>query len=480
METIFYLLRVSACVAGFYLIYVIIFRHIAAFKLNRAFLLAGLIVSFIIPSIDLSFVPPDYHLVAGSIFSTLSAEETSLYTAETIAQTKSNSISPLPVLYWLGVLACSIRLLFGVGRIIKLKARSKISASGTIKVFRSEIDQPFSFFNSIFLPNHEIDNAIIEHEKNHVLKYHWFDLLIAEVSSVLLWFNPIMIFYKRSLKMQHEYEADAEVLSRGTQIETYLDCMLRHLQLKNSGGLTSSFYSQNIKQRILMMTRSKASRSFNLLYLIFVPVVCGLLLAFSNAPLRTDEIVNAFTPDEANDLVLLIDPGHGGSDSGSSSQQANEKDIALSIAKSIQSAGEKRGLKVILTRTGDQGVSLEDRLAMVGNFKADMFLSIHLNYDPGNASNSGIDIMVSDGNQQFAKSSGIAEQLEKELSMLGTMKVNGIIKSSFYVLSRNSIPATLLELGYLSNKADHDYITDSKNQQAISERIVNAVVASMK
>lgn len=480
METIFYLLRVSACIACFYIIYFVILRHIAAFKLNRAFLLAGLLVSFIIPSLDLSFVPPDYHMDAGAIFSTLSVEDTSLYAAETFAQTKSNTISLLPVVYWLGVLACSMRLLFGVWRIFILKARSKIFASGTIRVFRSEIDQPFSFFNSIFLPEHEIDNAIIEHEKNHVLKYHWFDLLIVEVSGILLWFNPIMILYKRSLKIQHEYEADAAVLSQGTQIEKYLACMLRHLQLKHSGGLTSSFYSENIKQRIIMMTRNKASRSFKLLYLIFVPVVCGLLVAFSNGPLRTNEIVNALRPVDADDLVLLIDPGHGGSDAGSSSQQANEKDIALSIAKGIQSAGEKRGLKVILTRTGDHGVSLEDRLAMTKSFKADMFLSIHLNYDPGNSSNSGIDIMVSDSNQQFAKSNGIAEQLKNELSTLGTMKVNGIIKSNFYVLSHNSIPATLLELGYLSNKADHDYITDSKNQQAISERIVNAVVASMK
>ena len=479
METIFYLLRVSACIAGFYIIYIVIFRHIAAFKLNRAFLLAGLIVSFIIPSLDLSFVPPDYHLDAGAIFSTLSTEDTS-YTAEAIVQTKSNSVSILPGLYWLGVLAFSIRLLCGIIRVSMLKARSRMSVSGSMKIFRSEIDQPFSFFNSIFLPEHEIDNAIIEHEKNHVLKFHWFDLLIVEVSSVLLWFNPIMILYKRSLKIQHEYEADAGVLSQGTQIETYLDCMLRHLQLKNSGKLTSSFYSQNIKQRILMMTRKQATRSFKLLYLIFIPVVCGLLVAFSNAPLRTNEIVNALAPPDVNDLVLLIDPGHGGSDAGSSSQQAKEKDIALSIAKGIQSAGEKRGVKVILTRTGDQGVSLEDRIAMVETFKADMFLSIHLNYDPGNASNSGIDIVVSDSNQQSAKSNGIAEQLKKELSMLGTMKVNGIIKSNFYVLSRNSIPATLLELGYLSNNADHDYITDPKNQRMISERIVNAVVASMK
>lgn len=113
-------------------------------------------------------------------------------------------------------------------------------------------------------------------------------------------------------------------------------------------------------------------------------------------------------------------------------------------------------------------------------FKADMFLSIHLNYHPDDASKSGIEIMVSDKNQEFEGSNRIAGKLRSELTLLGALKVNGVTNSNFYVLSRNSIPATLIELGYLSNKADHAFISDAKNQQAVSERIINAVVASVK
>ena len=228
-----------------------------------------------------------------------------------------------------------------------------------------------------------------------------------------------------------------------------------------------------------MMTKNKTSRHYKLLYLLFVPLVFGLLAAFSNIPVRNNDMT-LLTSTDPNELVILIDPGHGGGDAGSHSQQANEKDLALAIAKEIQLTGGEKGLKVILTRTSDQAISLDDRLSMVKKFKADMFLSIHLNYDGGNASNSGIDIMVSERNAQFEKSSRIAEQIKNELNSLGSLKVNGILNSNFYVLSRNAVPAALLELGYLSNSSDRDYVADPKNQKAISEKIVNAVLASVK
>ncbi len=229
-----------------------------------------------------------------------------------------------------------------------------------------------------------------------------------------------------------------------------------------------------------MMTKSKTNRTNNLLYLFFVPLVIGLLAAFSNAPVRTSDVVNALTPTNPNETVILIDPGHGGPDAGSTKDRANEKDIVLDIAKRIQASGEKRGLKIILTRTGDQAISLKERLSMVRRHNAQMFLSIHVDYDKSNASKSGIDIMVSKKNKEIEKSNRIAEQLQKQLNSLGTLKVNAIQNADFYILRRNSIPATLIQLGYLSNNSDHAYLTDEQNLQAVSERIINAVEASVK
>ena len=480
MDTIFYLINVSACIAVFYLTYFSVFRNIAAFKLNRAFLIGGLVCSFIFPTLSISFISPDYHLSAENILPEASANESGLHYVSNTTPPEFNSILLWSSLYVVGVILCVSRVLYDIARVLSLKRRSKTYKVEGISIVQSDIARPFSFFNLVFLPAGRIDQVIFKHEKAHVLKYHWLDLLLAELATAVLWFNPIVHLYKRSIKIQHEYEADAAVLTEGIHVENYLDCLLQHLMVKDASGLISSFYSQNIKQRILMMTRKKTTRNFRLLYLLFLPVSIGLMASFSSGPVKPDMIIHSLDPIDPNDIVIVVDPGHGGQDAGGHANETSEKDVALSIAKDIKKVGEKMGIKVILTRTGDQGVSLEDRLSIANRIKADLFLSIHLNYDPENASNSGIDILVSDKNKEFEKSNRIAEQLQNALSLLGTLKVNPIKNSDFYVLSRSAIPATILELGFLSNKSDHAYITSSKNQQLVSESIINAVVATVK
>jgi N-acetylmuramoyl-L-alanine amidase len=373
-----------------------------------------------------------------------------------------------------------LRIAYDVARVARIKRHSNISRAGRISIARSNVRQPFSFFNTIFIPTSGAEPAVLEHETAHIEKYHWVDLIMIEIASAIVWFNPIMFFYKRSLKIQHEYEADAAVLSNGADIELYLDCLLQHLKFNSSGRLISSFYTQNIKQRIIMMTKDTPRRKFQALYLLFLPVVCGLIFAFSTSRVRTNETVQSVKAVAGHDIVIVVDAGHGGNDAGSYDSEVSEKDLALSVARDIQRVGEERGVKVILTRAGDQGISLEERIAMARQYNASMFLSIHMNYDPKNGSNSGIDVIISDKNQQPAKSRRVAKQLKKQLSSLEGIRVNGVKKSDFYILSQNDIPAALLEVGYLSNKADYAYITDSANQRRVSKSIINAVLASFK
>ena len=101
---------------------------------------------------------------------------------------------------------------------------------------------------------------------------------------MLLWFNPMVGRYKRSMKIQHEYLADAFTLGKGVQPRDYLACMLSQLQLETASGPISHFYCQSIKQRIAMITKNKTSVRFYTLYLVLVPIVFGLLVAFSNRP----------------------------------------------------------------------------------------------------------------------------------------------------------------------------------------------------
>ena len=224
------------------------------------------------------------------------------------------------------------------------------------------------------------------------------------------------------------------------------------------------------------MTTDKTPIKFSLLYLLFVPLVCLLLLAFSD---RTTRI--GLLNDVSDGLVIVVDAGHGGNDQGVSAVGGlTEKELTLSIARRIQQAGEARNVKVILTRTDDQALSLADRIQISNRHNADLFISIHANFNAQNTAASGIEAVISEQNAKFEESKAWSDKLVKELTGLSGVNVNSVMTADFYVLSKNSIPAVLLELGYLSNKTDNAYLTDQKNQELISQRIIAAVTEATK
>ena len=230
-----------------------------------------------------------------------------------------------------------------------------------------------------------------------------------------------------------------------------------------------------------MMTRKKTPLSFSLLYVLFIPAVCLLLFAFAKPSVKSITFENSIAGNKDGKIVIIVDPGHGGDDSGSTGKEGvSEKEFAMAMARSIQKAGERQNIKVILTRTDDKGMNLEERVNLAKRHDADAFISIHTNYDPENTKSSGIECVVSEKNSRSQESKRLAEKIQSEFQTLNGIALNGIKESNFYVLSENSIPAVLLELGYFSNSRDYAYLKDQKNQQQISERIVAAVMQYTK
>jgi len=158
---------------------------------------------------------------------------------------------------------------------------------------------PFSFFNLIFLPRNGNHQMIIEHETTHVKQFHWVDLILMEIVSVLLWFNPFVILYKNALKLQHEYLADTSVIKDKNRIETYLNCMLKQVQVVSCNGITSQFYCKTIKKRIVMITKNKTSNKYLGVYLLALPLVCFMLFVngCKKAPKNLNETVNVTLKD---------------------------------------------------------------------------------------------------------------------------------------------------------------------------------------
>ena len=295
-----YLLKVSLCIAVFYAFYWLLLRRWTFFVLNRVYLVFGLILSFVLPAIKVSLFQS--HTIPG--LSNVLIDDW-IYPEINYAITKSvsydsNTISVsnvLTLIYWVGVIFLFFKLLFSIVRIKQLKKGSDIHRLDKVKLIVTEVVSPFSFFNLIFLPKNEANAMVLEHEKTHIRQFHWFDLVLAEAVSVLLWFNPFVVLYKSALKLQHEYLADNKVVQNNS-IEHYLGCMLKGIQVASGSGLVSHFYCKTIKKRIVMITKHKTSLKYSGIYLLVLPLVCVLLFAF-----RSSNLPSSFLQDDREKIT---------------------------------------------------------------------------------------------------------------------------------------------------------------------------------
>ncbi len=285
-----YLLKVSVCLTVLYSVYLCLFRTITFFRFNRGYLLLGLAAAFVIPMLNLSLVPKPYDITPSQSLIRFIGEPLDGHAASMggTPGTLNNNQFLFVSIYFLGAGLMISKLAYFLIGIIWLRRRSEPLLEGDLKFFKAKGTLPFSFFNLVFIPEGSVDPLIIRHESVHIRQLHWIDLLLVEMACLVLWFNPVVFLYKRSIKIQHEYLADACTLSDGVPPQQYLACLLSHLYVENGLEFTSHFYSKSIKQRIIMMTKKETSAKLYSRYLFVVPVLIVLLFIFSNKPAAAD------------------------------------------------------------------------------------------------------------------------------------------------------------------------------------------------
>ena len=170
--------------------------------------------------------------------------------------------------------------------------------------------------------------------------------------------------------------------------------------------------------------------------------------------------------------VIVIDPGHGGNDTGAMRGNTLEKDLTLDIALKLRKVLKEKGFnKVIMTRTSDTTLSLADRVRIANDYNADLFVSIHINSSVKSEINGIETHYYSDRGYDVAK------VIHKELISNISATDRGLFKSKFYVINHTEAPAVLLELGFISNEQEKNLLTSERRQtdsaQAIADGIVN-------
>lgn len=190
-------------------------------------------------------------------------------------------------------------------------------------------------------------------------------------------------------------------------------------------------------------------------------------------------------------LVWVLDAGHGGKDQGTSLNKVLEKDLTLQLTNRVAALIRKNkpGIKVVLTRTDDTFVSLEDRCKIASKARADLFLSIHINYAGRNLLLSGTETFYASkkGAQNMVQASHIERNAENSQLLAWLLQNSyfnsdrpadrGARASNLYVLMHAEMPAVLTEVGFLSNRNDAAYMCSERGQKQIALDIYNALEA---
>lgn len=177
---------------------------------------------------------------------------------------------------------------------------------GTWVVWSDTISAPFSFFRWIFVPENlsqtpEALASILAHERAHAKAAHSADMLWMECLCAVFWFHPLAYWYRRALRLVHEYEADA-VAARLTTKKQYGLLLVQQLQCRATVPVAHHFFQSPLKQRLRMLAKSASPRLKAWKYLFALPVL-GMAVSFSQAPPLKDQAVPSQAPHELFELA---------------------------------------------------------------------------------------------------------------------------------------------------------------------------------
>ena len=166
---------------------------------------------------------------------------------------------------------------------------------------------------------------------------------------------------------------------------------------------------------------------------------------------------------------VVIDAGHGGTDVGAIRNGTYEKHITLDVAKRVEKLLKAQGYGVLMTRSDDSYVSLQDRVDFSEAYQPDIFVSIHVNSSTSDAPN-GIET-----HYYHQESIPLAQTVHS--SLISSVKANnrGTFKSKFYVINHTTAPAILIEIGFLSNYTDRVQLLTNERKQATAKAIVEGI-----
>jgi beta-lactamase regulating signal transducer with metallopeptidase domain len=279
METfIYYILKASLLLTGFYLVYHFLLQKETFYRANRWFLWLGYLASLVLPLI--TFVKtvvveaPTFSLTENMQMKNIQIEAISI-----------DWIDIAVVVYGVGLIFFGLK--FGINLMQLIKTIRKYRFQKVNKLLVADdaaIESPFSFFRFLFLNTADLAEKeaafIFKHEQAHANGYHSLDLLFANLHTVFFWFHPFAWWYQSKVNQNLEYLADEAAVLTETDKTAYQQTLLKSLSLQANLPLVHPFYQSFLKNRIVMMNQRKSPKHNAFKYSLMLPLLTLFFLQF--------------------------------------------------------------------------------------------------------------------------------------------------------------------------------------------------------
>ncbi len=323
---IVFLLKSSACLAIFLMFYKLFLEKECMHTFKRYYLLVALVLALVIPSITFTeyveVIPATAMIAPMDMIST----ETAMAIRENTAAQEVNKtgIDYWPLVLWtlygLGVLLFSLKFLFNLQKIGRnIRNNPKLKIDSIINVLLRDAIVPHTFLNYIFLnrqkfESHEIPKDVLVHEATHARQKHSLDVLFVELLQIVFWFNPLIHLTKKSIKLNHEFLADAAVLKQGSLTVDYQNTLLTFASSANyksnqpsmANAINYSSYS-SIKKRFTVMKTRTSKKSILVKSLLVLPLFALLLYGFSDTQTVENKQVHVKIQNENKKSVQKVE-----------------------------------------------------------------------------------------------------------------------------------------------------------------------------
>ena len=291
MNAITYLLQVSGCITLFYVFYYACLSRLTFFTVNRYYLVSALVLSFIIPMITIpvystyTVLTPHFVQLPPVIQSVVKPVAV-MHPVAVI--TTHSAITWLMVLKWVYTAVCGALLLRFVVTLIAFFVnlrKQRVEYVNDLRIIHSDRKLTNgSFLNYIFLDDAKLKNEeaeqVIAHEILHVRLNHSVDRILGRLAQIVLWFNPVMYLFTRSIEQNHEFEVD-NLLTENASKQGYAGLLLQ-LSVNTRQTVYNNFSKSPLQNRIAMLFNARSSKARQLVYLLVFPLVALSFVAFAN------------------------------------------------------------------------------------------------------------------------------------------------------------------------------------------------------